>query len=322
MKTLAPNPTFASSTKWMRTGFVSLAAFTLTISHSPFAVAQQRQQPQDWSLVDEGLGRAGTTQPDGVRRYSFPRSDLNVQLDGVTIRPALALGSWVAFQPMGNQQAMVMGDLVLTHEEVNPVMSVLLDGGFTVTALHNHLLRSSPGTMYMHIVGHGARWDLARVIASALGKTATPLGISRSAPERSLGLDTAALDRLIGAAGKSNGGVYQFTIPRPERLTDNGMLVPSTMGTGTVFNFQPLGGGRAATTGDFVLVAREVGPVMRALRAAGIEVAALHNHMLQDEPRLFFMHFWGQADARELARGLRSALDQMGTTSADQSRKR
>ena len=278
----------------------------------PAQQAQQAQARGPWSLVDEGLGRAGTTQPDGVRRYSFPRADLNVQLDGVTINPALALGSWVAFQPMGDQDAMVMGDLVLTHEEVNPAMSVLLEAGLTVTALHNHLLRSAPGTMYMHISGHGPRWDLAVAIGSALGKTATPLRAPTAGPQPPIDLDTAALDQVIGSQGRANGGVYQFTIPRPERLTDNGMPVPASMGTGTVLNFQPLGGGRAAITGDFVLLASEVDPVLRALRAANIEVTALHNHMLQDEPRLFFMHFWGQADAQALARGLRSAVDQLG----------
>lgn len=270
-----------------------------------------------WALVDKSLGRAGTTQPDGVRRYGFPRSDLNVQLDGVTIKPALALGSWAAFHPMGDE-VMVMGDLVLTHEEVNPVMSRLLASGFTITALHNHLLRSAPATMYMHIGGHGDPVKLAAALREALAASRTPTTApSRDSQPPSAGagssppiaLDTAALDRLMDGKGKPNGGVYQFSFPRAEKLSDGGMPAPASMGTATAINFQPTGSGRAAITGDFVLTAAEVDPVLRALRAGGIEVTALHNHMLDDQPRLFFMHFWANDDAQKLARGLRAALD-------------
>lgn len=268
------------------------------------------QSPQNrWKLVDEGLGRGGTTQQDGVRRYSFPRSDLKVQLDGVTIKPALALGSWLAFQPMG-KHAMVMGDLVLTHDEVNPVMTELLRGGVTVTALHNHLLRSSPATMYMHVRGHGDPWTLAVALRTALSRSATPVPPA-PAGDAHLDLNTAALDRIIGRTGKATGGVYQYVVPRPEKLMAAGMAAPATMGTGTVLNFQPTTGGKAAITGDFVLTAKEVDPVMRALRDANIEVTALHNHMLDDHPRLFFMHFWANHDAHRLAQGLRSALSKM-----------
>ena len=270
-----------------------------------------------WALVDKSLGRAGTTQPDGVRRYGFPRSDLNVQLDGVTIKPALALGSWAAFHPMGDQ-VMIMGDLVLTHEEVNPVMSRLLASGFAITALHNHLLRSAPATMYMHIGGHGDPVKLATALREALAASRTPMTApSRDSQPPSAGagssppiaLDTAALDRLMDGKGKPNGGVYQFSFPRAEKLSDGGMPAPASMGTATAINFQPTGSGRAAITGDFVLTAAEVDPVLRALRAGGIEVTALHNHMLDDQPRLFFMHFWANDDAQKLARGLRAALD-------------
>ena len=270
-----------------------------------------------WVLVDKSLGRAGTTQPDGVRRYGFPRSDLNVRLDGVTIKPALALGSWAAFHPMGDQ-VMIMGDLVLTHEEVNPVMSRLLASGFTITALHNHLLRSAPATMYMHIGGHGDPVKLATALREALAASRTPMTApSRDSQPPSAGagssppiaLDTAALDRLMDGKGKPNGGVYQFSFPRAEKLSDGGMPAPASMGTATAINFQPTGSGRAAITGDFVLTAAEVDPVLRALRAGGIEVTALHNHMLDDQPRLFFMHFWANDDAQKLARGLRAALD-------------
>lgn len=267
----------------------------------------------DWQRVDQALGRTGTEQAGGVRRYGFPRSDLGVKVDGVAIKPSLALGSWLAFMPMGDH-AMVMGDLVLTHDEVNPVMDRLLAGGLTVTALHNHLLRNGPATMYMHVGGHGDPVKMAQTLRQALEASDTPLAATSSRNPQppaaeAIDLDTAALDRIMGGKGKPNGGVYQFSFARAETPTDGGTPAPATMGTATAINFQPTGGGKAAITGDFVLTAKEVDQVLRTLRGSGIEVTALHNHMLDDEPRLFFMHFWAHDDAQKLARGLRAALD-------------
>jgi uncharacterized protein DUF1259 len=264
----------------------------------------------DWSAVDKAIGRSGQEQAGGVHRYNFPRSDLKVTLDGVAIKPALALGSWAAFLPDGDQ-TMVMGDLVLTHQEVNPVLSRLLAGGMTITALHNHLLRSTPATMYMHINGHGDPVKLASALAGALATTRTPPPQPSASPPPVTGFDTAAVERALGATGKPNGGVLQFSFPRMDQVTENGMAMPSSMGLGTAINFEPTSAGRAAISGDFVLVGSEVDPVLRALRAGGIEVTALHNHMIGEEPRLFFMHFWANADAVQLARTLRSALDKM-----------
>jgi len=204
---------------------------------------------------------------------------------------------------------MVMGDLVLLHEEVNPVLSHVLRSGLTITALHNHLLRSAPGTMYMHIHGHGDPARMAAAIRSALELTRTPLGQSGAAATAPISLDTAAVDRVFSATGKANGGVVQYSIARRETIKDAGMEVPASMGLGTVINLQPTTAGRAVTTGDFVLTASEVTPVLRALRESGIDVTALHNHLGQEEPRLFFMHFWGNGDAMGLARGLKRALD-------------
>jgi hypothetical protein len=244
-----------------------------------------------------------------VRRFSLPRSDLTVQLDGVTIKPALALGGWLAFQPMTGG-GVVMGDLVFTPDEVNPVMSALLKGGIHVTAVHNHLLRSSPQTIYMHVRGQGDPAALAATLRSALALSHTPMQAAPPpANPPALDLDTAGLDHAIGRAGKANGGVYQFTIPRAETIVENGMPEPASMGTGTAINFQPLGGGKAATTGDFVLLAGEVDPVMRTLRSNGIEVTALHSHMLGEQPTIYFMHFWAVGPAAQLAGALRSALD-------------
>jgi biotin operon repressor len=246
--------------------------------------------------------------PGGIYRVGMPRTDLHVTLDGVTLKPGFALGSWVAFEPMG-RDAMVMGDLVLTEDEIEPVMKKLQDGGLEITALHNHLLRATPATFYMHILGHGDPVALAHGIHEALLLSKTPLGTAPAAAEEKIDLDTAMLDRTIGASGKAAGGVYQFGIPRADGVRSHGMVLPPPMGSAESINFQPTGNGRAAITGDFVLTAAEVTPVTRTLRDNGIDVTALHNHMLDDQPRMFFMHFWANDDAAKLARGLRAALD-------------
>jgi hypothetical protein len=281
----------------------------VTLAVAALLVSTPALGAPNWTGVDSALGRAGAVQPDGVHKYSFPRADLTVMLDGVRLKPALALGSWLAFEPMGNT-AMVMGDLVLTQDEVNPVMSRLLESGLTITALHNHLLRSSPGTMYMHVHGSGDATKLATALRSALALSRTPLTPpAASAPPLPLDLDTARLDKIIGWPGKANGGVYQFSIPRPERILDAGMPVPPSMGLAIALNLQPTGGGKVVGTGDFVLLQNEVDPVLRALRTSGIDVTALHNHLGQEQPRLFFMHFWANDDAVAVANGLRKALD-------------
>jgi hypothetical protein len=247
--------------------------------------------------------------PGGIYRVGLPRTDLKVMLDGVELKAGFALGSWLAFEKMGDQ-GMVMGDLVLTMDEVAPVMTKLAAGGIEVTALHNHLLRNQPFTMYMHVLGHGDPVKLAAVLHTALSESKTPLtsasAASAAAPQ--IDLDTAALDRTLGAKGANNGGVYQFSIARAEPIKDGGMDVPPAMGSANAINFQPTGGGKAAITGDFVLVGKEVNPVLRALRDHGIEVTAIHNHMLDDQPRLYFMHFWANDDAKKLAEGLKAAL--------------
>jgi hypothetical protein len=292
----------------MRASSITRPLQAVLVGSSLFLAASPSAGQPAWPAVDQALGRAGTTQADGVRRYSFPRSDLQVQLDGVRIKPALALGSWLAFQPTGTS-AVVMGDLVLTPEEVNPVMSELLKGPVHVTAVHNHLLRASPQTIYMHVWAKGDPARLAAAIHAALAVSHTPLAAPSTAPQAAIDLDTAAIDRIMGRPGKANGGVYQFTFPRAERIVEEGMQEPASMGTGTAISFQPLGRGRAATTGDFVLLASEVDAVMRALRSSGIEVTALHSHMLGEQPTIYFMHFWGVAQAAQLASGLRAALD-------------
>ena len=204
---------------------------------------------------------------------------------------------------------MVMGDLVLTEDEVAPVMAKLQQGGIQITAVHNHILHESPRVMYMHIGGSGNATRLAKAIHDALSATGTPRESPAGSPQK-LDLDTAKLDQAMGRKGTdTGGGVYQFGVPRAETIHDHGMTVPPSMGVATGINFQSTGGGKAAITGDFVLLAGEVNPVIEALRDHGIQVTALHSHMLDEEPRLFFMHFWANGDAVKLAQGLRAALD-------------
>ena len=272
--------------------------------------AQPNPAATDWSGVEQAIGRKGAANPGGVIRFSFPRSDLSVTVGGVALKPALALGGWVAFKELAGGQAMAMGDLVLTEDEVSPVMAALQAGGVEHTALHNHVLKESPRVMYMHILAHGDPSKIARTIHDALGQSRTPLGPASPASATSASdLDTAGIARALGIAGKLNGVVYQVTVPRSEKIMEMGTEVPPSMGVATAINFQPTGGGKAAITGDFVLRASEVNPVIRALRENRIEVTAVHSHMLDEEPRLFFMHFWANDDAVQLARGVRAALD-------------
>jgi hypothetical protein len=207
---------------------------------------------------------------------------------------------------------MAMGDLVLLEPEINPVIDVLQTGGIGQSALHNHLIGETPHVMYLHFSGHGDAAKLAATLHAALAVTKTPLApVAAPAAASALDLPTADLDRILGYAGKANGGVDQFSVPRAEAITEHGDDVPPAMGTATAINFQPTGGGRAAISGDFVMTAAEVNPVIRALRAGGIKVTAVHSHMLDESPRLFFMHFWANDDAIKLATALRSALDRM-----------
>jgi hypothetical protein len=274
-------------------------------------------QSVDWDKVDAALGRKASVTGD-VHRYGFPRSDLKVTLDGVTIKPALALGGWIAFKP-AHGGAMVMGDLVLLESEINPVMSKLVENGLQVTAIHNHVLRANPATFYMHIGGHGDPVQLATAIRAGLAESSTPLQPAvppAAIPPAAVEFDTAQLDQIIGAKGQNNNGIYQFAVPRREPISEHGVQLtpPGPTGVATAINFQSTGDGKAAITGDFVLTGEEVNPVLQALRQNGIEVTAIHSHMLTEQPRLIFMHFWANDDAVKLAKGLRAALDKTAST--------
>ena len=265
-----------------------------------------------WSKVDEAMGRPAAVTQD-VHRYPFPRTDLTVTLDGVTIKPSLALGGWVAFKPMGGE-AMVMGDIVLLETEIEPVMAKLIEGGLDITAIHNHLLRASPATFYMHVGGQGDPAKIAKTIHDALAISKTPMTAPPATPP-AIDLDSAQIEQIIGAKGQANGGVLQFNVPRRDAVTMDGMQMAPVgpMGVAEAINFQPTGNGKAAITGDFVLIDTEVNPVLKTLRANGIDVTVLHSHMLMENPRLFFMHFWANDNAIKLAKVLRAALDKAAT---------
>jgi hypothetical protein len=285
-------------------------AFLFALAAVAAFASSANAQDIDWSKVDATLGRKAAISGD-VHRYGFPRTDLTVTLDGVTIKPTLALGGWVAFKP-AHGGAMVMGDLVLLEPEINPVMTALIQNGLEITAIHNHILRGSPATFYMHVGGHGDPDKMATAILQALQSSKTPLTPPAApASQPAIDLDTAQLDQIIGVKGTANGGVYQFAVPRRDTVTEGGMqLAPAgPMGVATAIGFQPTGGGKAAITGDFVLTGEEVNPVIKALRENGIEVTAIHSHMLTEQPRLIFVHFWANDDAVKLAKGLRAALD-------------
>jgi hypothetical protein len=278
----------------------------------------QKSSSTDWKAVDEAMGRSGQDQPDGARKYGMPRKDLHVTVNGVDVKPGLALGSWAAFNHPG-KNAMVMGDLVLTEDEVAPVMEKLHAGGIEVTALHNHLLHETPRVMYMHVHGKGDAAALAKAVHDALAETKTPgsePGTQPSTEQQDIGINIQQIEQALGHKGKVNNGIFQVSVPRADHITDAGMPVPNSMGLAIGINFQPTGDGKAAITGDFVLLGKEVNPVMEALQQNGIAVTALHSHMLEEQPRLFFMHFWANDDAVKLAKGLRAALDQTNSQKA------
>lgn len=271
----------------------------------------------DWAAVDKAMGRAGALQPGEVQKYSFPRTDLQVTARGVRVKPALALGSWVAFKRTGRgTAAMAMGDLVLVESEVTPVVSKLQAMGVEQTALHNHLQGEVPRVMYLHIQAQGDPVKIATAVRAALAETRTPSAPPRASAGAGFGLDTAGLVSALGYTGRVTGGVYQVSVPRAEPVRMGGMAIPPAMGVATALNFQPTGKGKAAITGDFVLTADEVNPVIRSLREGGVAVTALHSHMLGEEPRLFFMHFWANDDAATLARSLHAALGHMKVRAA------
>lgn len=260
------------------------------------------------SAIAEALGREGKLEGD-VYRVGFARSDLRVVSDGVPVTPALALGSWVAFAGDA-EDAQLMGDLVLLEREVQPVIERLRQGGIVVTAVHKHVPDERPAVWWTHVHGDGDSAQLAETIRAALELTATPLEQEAKAAGPTVPLDTGRLDEIIGAEGKADGGVYKFGIPLGQTVTHEGLELNPPLGVAHAIGFQRLPGGRALVNGDIVMTADEVAPVLSALTEHDIAVVSLHNHMLGEQPRLFFVHFWAKGDPRTLAEGLRDALDE------------
>jgi len=270
---------------------------------------QSSASSADWDAAGQAMGKDGKLMKGDVYRIDLPRSDLTVTSQGVQIKPALSLGSYTAFKDMGDGNAIVMGDLVLTEDEYNKVISKLQEGGIGQTAVHKHLLQESPAIWWTHIHGTGDPVDMAKTIRSALDLTGTPFKDSSSSESTDMGFDTSQLDKTIGHTGMTQGGVYKYSIGRADSVTEDGVELPPATGVSTALNFQPTGGGKAAINGDFAMTQDEVEPVIQALRENNIQVVTLHNHMLNEEPRIFFMHFWANDDAQKLGQGLRAALD-------------
>lgn len=287
----------------------SLIAGAVTLAAVLSASAPTLAQPAAPTPIQEVLGRAPQTTGD-VQKFAFPRSDLNVMLDGVKVQPALALGGWLAFRPMGGMTHWeVMGDLVLTQDEIKPLEQKLIAGGLTFTAIHNHLLRAEPLAFYMHVHGMGDPVAMSKTLKEALAATKTPTAAPGPAPSTTT-LDRAGLEKIMGRTGTiAGGGVLQFSIPRAKPFMEHGMPIPNAMGVTTAINFQPAGDGKVATTGDFILTGDEVEPVIAALVKGGVEVSALHSHMIGEEPRALFMHFWAVGPANQVAGALRKAVD-------------
>ena len=290
----------------MRMMWMALAA-SFFLLNAPLAA-----QGASWAPVEAAIGRPGVAQSGDVYRFNFPRSDLKVMVDDVQLKPALALGGWVAFKRVPGG-AMATGDLVLLESEVNPVITALQAGGVEQTAIHHHVINESPKILYIHIHGHGDPIAIARAVKSAVAVTAIPAPPASPAPQPPVDLDTAKVARALGYGGRANGGVYQVSIPRAETIREMGVDIPPSMGLATAINFQPTGNGKAAITGDFVMVGAEVNEVIRVLRANDVAVTALHSHMLMEEPRLFFMHFWGVGEPEKIAAGLKEALAKIAT---------
>lgn len=270
--------------------------------------------PLDTQQLGATLGVRGTEQ-DGQYKVAVPQQGLNVSVDGFRIVPAMGLTSWAAFAP-SPQGAIVMGDLVVQEDEIATVERTLLGSGLTVSALHNHFVRENPKVMFMHIHGVGPQQQLASGVRSTLDKISQlrqEKGLASEPSSVESSFDPTVIDSLLGHSGSMNSGVYKVTIGRPDvQLTDSGSEVTSFLGFNTWMAFQGTSD-RAAVCGDFTMLEQEVAPVIQALVQNGLEVVAVHNHMVTEKPRIFFLHFWGVGPIEALARGLRAGLDQTGT---------
>jgi len=288
-------------------GFVPCSFFALAFFAALLFIPMTTAHADDFDQVEKIMGATGQVL-EGALIMRFPRTDIPVMIDGDPLPTALGFVSWIAWKNMGDQ-TLVMGDLVLLEKEVNPVISELEEMKISIAALHNHFMRETPRVMFMHIEGMGKGVDLARGLRNALDKTATPRQMGPESSQAPVPLDTRRLQDILGYSGTNAGGVFKVTVGRPG-VTSHGMELTSSMGMNSWAGFVGTDQ-RAYVAGDMAMTAPEVNRVIRTLRNGGIEVVALHNHMLDEQPRVFFLHYWGSGPAEKLAQAVRSAFDQI-----------
>jgi hypothetical protein len=272
---------------------------------------QDRAGPS-WTAVEQALGMKGTVLPDGVFMVELPRDDIQVSIGDVTLDRPMALHSFMAFMDMGSQGSMVMGDLVLQPHELLAVQGSLLRDGLEITAIHNTLVGETPQVYDVHFGGRGDPVKIASKVRAALESAKVPYrisGVGQSDFMQST-IDTRSIDAVMGVKGTYEDGIVHYSVPRADKIMEGGMEVPQSMDVATSLKLQPLPGNKVAAAGEYVLLASEVQPVMRALNSAGITITATHTHMLTEEPRLFYLHLWAVGDAVTIAKGLREAIDQ------------
>jgi hypothetical protein len=267
----------------------------------------------DIARIEQVTGMKGV-EKNGEYKITVPQNDLSIIVDGFKIIPPMGLGSWAAFTPCGNT-AMVMGDIIITETDLKPVQQEVIRQGFSITAIHNHFVRNRPNVMYMHIDGKGKVENLAASVKAIFDKVKEARGKDpKASPADSVinTLNIALLDSIMGHKGEMSKGVYKYTIGRPDiALQEHGIPVSTFMGFNTWAAWQGTPE-KAAVCGDFTMLESEVAPVIKALVENGIEVVAVHNHMVHEEPRIFFLHYWGVGNAETLANGLKAALNQTG----------
>jgi hypothetical protein len=270
-------------------------------------------EPLDTAVIERVTGLKGKSNK-GEYKITIPQNDLNIDVDGFRIIPAMGLGTWIAFTPVP-EGAMIMGDIVLTENDLKPVQATVIREGLTITAIHNHFVRNHPNVMYMHIGGAGNTEIMAKKAKAVLDAVAASRGhnpAAASVPDVPFSIDINQLNGIVGSTGELSKGVYKYTIGRPDiALKEHGVAVSTFLGFNTWAAFQG-SEDHAAVAGDFTMTENEVAPVIKALVEHGIEVVAVHNHMVHEQPRIFFLHYWGVGKAQDLARGLKAALDQTG----------